>query len=121
MDDGTSQSPQPEPLRDETRNSLTPERWQGIKEVFGRVLDCDSNVRDMVLREASGGDESLRAEVQSLLAAADGSSPPTSDMFLSVVSPSIPQLPSETEDHMLGRRIGAYRLERRIGYGGMAS
>src|SRR6476646_3221383 len=121
MDDGTPQKPQLEPFRDGTPVSLTPERWRQIKEVFGRVLDCDSNVRDKVLQEASGGDESLRAEVQSLLVAADVTNAATADMFLAVVSPSIPQLPSETEDHMLGKRIGAYRLKRRIGYGGMAS
>jgi serine/threonine protein kinase/tetratricopeptide (TPR) repeat protein len=120
--DNRAQQLQPEPVPDAARNSLTPERWRQIKEVFGRVLDCKPTARDTVLQEACGGDESLRAEVQSLLAAAGGNSPATSEMFHSVVSPLTQQLhPNETEDPMLGRRVGAYRLERRVGYGGMAS
>lgn len=120
MDDGVVQKPQPQLLRNAAGDSLTPERWQQIKAVFGRVLECEPGGRSAVLLEACGEDESLRAEVQSLLASAEGSA--TSAVFRLVVSTSSAQPAAEqTHDPMLDRRIGAYRLERRIAYGGMAS
>ncbi len=101
---------------------MTPERWQQIKQVFGLALECKPEVRGAVLQQACGADESLRAEVQSLLIAAEGKARATSEVFDVVAPPSSPQPPlNEIEDPMLGRRVGAYRLERRIGYGGMAS
>jgi serine/threonine protein kinase/tetratricopeptide (TPR) repeat protein len=121
MDDGGANKPQPEPVRDGARNALTPERWQQIKQAFSLALECEPEARGALLREACGGDESLRAEVQSLLAAAQGNGAATSEVFQAVSSPSPGQPPNEADDPMLGRRVGAYRIERRIGYGGMAS
>lgn len=120
MGNGALQKPQPEPFREGTRDSLTPERWQQIKEVFGVVLECAPEVRPAALQEACRGDESLQAEVQSLLAEADGDRG-TSNMFRSVVSPATPHPAGGADDPMLGRRIGVYRLQQRIGFGGMAS
>ena len=122
MDNDAQPQAEPALVPDRTRGSLTPERWQRIKEVFGLALECAPEARVAMLEEACGGDESLRAEVQSLLAAADGNNPATSEIFQSVISPTTSELPPpEQKDPMLGRRIGAYRLERRIGYGGMAA
>ena len=101
---------------------MTPERWQQIKEVFGLALECQLDERPQLLKEACGDDVSLQAEVESLLAAAASDNAATSEVFQSVISPaSLPSVPNDTDDPMLNRRIGAYRLEQRVGLGGMAS
>src|SRR5713101_5293852 len=122
MDDGGANKPQPEPIRDGATNALTPERWQQIKNTFGLALECEPDRQSALLQEVCAGDESLRADVQSLLDAAEGNGAATSEVFQAVSQRSSAQLPPrEADDPMLGRRIGAYRIERRIGYGGMAS
>ena len=102
-----------------TATTLTPERWQEIKEIFGRVLDAESGQREFLLQQECGGNESLIAEVSSLLAAAESGRADTSEVF-KVPSP-VERLTSAVEDPMLGRRIGDYRIERRLGSGGMAA
>jgi serine/threonine protein kinase/tetratricopeptide (TPR) repeat protein/TolB-like protein len=101
--------------------SLTPQRWQQIKELFSLALEHEPGQRNTFLQEACDGDEALRKEVESLLASAGGDGAATSALF-KAVSPQPPEAPpSEAEDPMLGRRIGDYRIDRRIGYGGMAA
>ncbi|MFY9559979.1 MAG: protein kinase [Terriglobales bacterium] len=51
---------------------MTPERWQQIKTVFGATLERDPAERAAYLQCACGADETLRVEVESLLAAAQG-------------------------------------------------
>jgi hypothetical protein len=43
-------------------------RWDRVKELFGRALEVDPEARTAFLLQACGADESLRAELQSLLA-----------------------------------------------------
>ena len=122
MSDVAPQKSHSEPARKDSTDALSPGRWQQIKQVFGLAIECDPKKRSALLQEFCGEDESLRVEVESLIAAAEHSSAATSAVFQSVSTLLSTQSPvSETEDPMLHRRIGAYRLERRIGCGGMAS
>ena len=50
---------------------MTPERWQKVKEVFESALERAPDERCAFLDQACDGDESLRSEVQSLLASFD--------------------------------------------------
>ena len=47
---------------------MNPERWQKVESIFQKALDADSGRRASVLEESCAGDESLRREVESLLA-----------------------------------------------------
>ena len=47
---------------------MNPERWEQIKDLFGSALEREPGERSAFLREACGEDESLRAELESLLA-----------------------------------------------------
>jgi serine/threonine protein kinase/tetratricopeptide (TPR) repeat protein/TolB-like protein len=90
-----------------------PEKWDQVKELFGLALERDPAERGDFLRLACAGDDSLRSEVQSLLSSFDGASTfledcPAADL-LSVHSRAI-----------AGRRVGAYRILRELGRGGMA-
>jgi serine/threonine protein kinase/tetratricopeptide (TPR) repeat protein len=93
---------------------LTPERWEKIKDLFSDAQRRNPTERCAFLQEACKDDESLRREVDSLLAAAEGEAAhPFSDAASSDRS--------RAEDAMIGRRVGAYKIIRRIGRGGMAT
>jgi serine/threonine protein kinase len=48
---------------------MTPERWQQVKDIFDRAVECGPASRMAYIREHCGEDEELRREVESLLAA----------------------------------------------------
>ena len=111
---GGSGTPRIQPL-------LTPQRWQKIKELFSLALEREPEQRAALLDEVCEGDEALRTEVESLLASAQSEQAATWQVFKSVsTQPSSPAV-GDAEDPMIGRRVGDYRIERRIGYGGMAA
>src|SRR6516225_12371362 len=47
---------------------MDPERWQRVASLYESALERDPAAREVFLMEAAGGDESLRQEVESLLA-----------------------------------------------------
>ncbi len=87
---------------------MTPERWSKIKQVFDAACDLALAEREKFLSGACVNDPDLRHEVDSLLAAhADAASRFDASIVTSDADP------------MLGRVVGAYRLIRRLGAGGM--
>ena len=90
-----------------------PEKWDQVKELFALALERDPEDRSSFLRDACAGDDSLRNEVESLLSSFDGA-----DTFLEDCP--VADLLSAQSRAMPGRRIGAYRILREIGQGGMA-
>ena len=46
---------------------MKPERWERLKEIFNAALEHEPGRRTEFLHQACGGDESLRAEVESML------------------------------------------------------
>jgi serine/threonine protein kinase/Tol biopolymer transport system component len=103
---------------------MNPERWQIVEGIFQKVLDADVERRSSVLEDSCASDESLRREVESLLAqyenAGNFMEKPAfttfSDTFVlptprpGGLSPT--KIPAGTE-------IGRYRIGDRIGSGGM--
>jgi serine/threonine-protein kinase len=86
---------------------MTPETWQRVKAVFDAARARPPIERASFLEGACGGDASLRAEVESLLAA-------DTEGFLSTsASQSYTQLRTALADR--------YRVERELGRGGMAT
>jgi serine/threonine protein kinase/tetratricopeptide (TPR) repeat protein len=90
-----------------------PEKWDQVKELFTSALSRDAEERSSFLHQACGGDDSLRTEVESLLSSFDGA--PT---FLENCPAA--DLLSAQSRAMAGKRVGAYRIIREIGQGGMA-
>jgi len=90
-----------------------PDKWDQVKELFALALDRDPKERSGFLREACAGDDSLRTEIESLLSSFDGA--PT---FLEDCPAA--DLLSAQSRALTGSRIGAYRILREIGQGGMA-
>jgi len=89
-----------------------PKTWDQVKEILALALELSPEERTGFIRNACGDDAAVRAEVESLLlhyAGADSlleNSPTTEALSFSPV--------------MEGKRIGAYRIVREIGRGGMA-
>jgi eukaryotic-like serine/threonine-protein kinase len=90
----------------------TPERWHRIKELFVEAQQRRITERSAFLRQECGEDESLRSDVESLLAAAERE----------VTEPvAAGTAAGSRADPMIGRRIGPYKIIRQIGRGGMAT
>jgi eukaryotic-like serine/threonine-protein kinase len=113
---------------------MTVERWTKIQEIYQQATRLLGNERAEYIEETCAGDETLRAEVETLLdsqmetvmeseartlAASDA------DHFLTAgqsedatrVLPSMPHF----NDEMIGKQIGAYKIEREVGRGGMGA
>ncbi len=84
---------------------MTPERWRQVTEIFQAALAHDTSSRDAFLVDTCRDDESLRAEVDVLLAA---------HVNASALDRPMAGLPIAA-----GARIGPYRLDALIGEGGM--
>jgi len=89
------------------------EKWDQVKELFALALERDPGERSGFLRQACAGDDSLRTEIESLLSSFDGATTFLEDC------PAADLLSAQSLA-LAGKRIGAYRILREIGQGGMA-
>lgn len=96
---------------------MTQETWKLVETIVQRALDLDGSARKSYVDEACGGSAELRLEVESLLAEAGGA---TDRIAAVVASAKVPAEP-DTFDMAIGHRIGAWRLLRKIGLGGMGA
>ena len=88
-----------------------PDDWSRLKDIFAHARAMPANARAAYMLEACSGDDLLRHEVESLLAADK-----RAERFLE----SRPRLlDSERTESLEGRCIGAYQIGSRIGAGGM--
>lgn len=95
---------------------MTPERWQTIKELFHSALEREPASRASFLEEACGGDEPLRHEVESLIAAHEQ---PAGIIDESIFGLAADLLAVEQPVVVKGHRIGPYKIIHQIGRGGM--
>ena len=87
------------------------ERFERVQALFREALSADAETRDALLDSRCGGDAELRSQVEALLAAHR-----EAGSFLEEGS-----APGEfgAAAWMVGRTVGAYRIVRRLGGGGM--
>lgn len=89
------------------------EKWNQVKEILALALEKDPGERGAFIRQACGEDAALRAEVESLASHCD-----SADSLLEN-SPAA-HMPWFRPEAMASRKLGAYRISRMIGQGGMA-
>ena len=87
--------------------SMTPERWQKIREVLEQALELAPGERSAFLNRACSSDQSLRREVETLLASSD-------DVPSSFLQSSTPRVTLTS-----GTKLGEYEVKSLIGSGGM--
>lgn len=85
--------------------------WQRVREIYEKVLDAPTDQREASLRAACGDDVDLQRKVEFLLRALENN-PEFLETPLDLPPHASDFVPSE-------ERLGAYRLLRRLGSGGM--
>jgi len=94
---------------------MNPERWQQIEALFQSAIAVPITEREAYLAQACQGDETLRQEVEALLAADQEASDGTLAMTAQVAAEMFAATPALSRDQLLSH----YRIESQIGAGGM--
>ena len=112
----------PLPLSPKNGAETTGARWADIKLLFESALALDSSERDAFLERECRGNDELRREVLSLLAAYEETDDFLENPLGSARSLLDTRAPAPSDEPaVIGTRLGAYRLEREIGQGGMGA
>jgi eukaryotic-like serine/threonine-protein kinase len=94
------------------------ELWRRVEELYHRALELDESARAEFLEHSCRDDEVLRREVESLLAHEKAAEHFIETPALKVMGQLIADESGITRDGP--KRVGAYRIIREIGHGGMA-
>ncbi|HEY8563528.1 MAG TPA: protein kinase [Pyrinomonadaceae bacterium] len=100
------------------------QNWEKVVEIFEAALEIPAARRSAFVEEACGADKNLRREVEALLAADEKAqefieTPAVADASLTVFYEGF--IADPTTNSFLPRKIGAFRLIREIGRGGMGT
>src|SRR5262245_43407521 len=95
---------------------MKPERWRQVDQLLGAALERAPEERAAFIREACGDDDSLRREVESLLAF-DGEA--KSFIEAPAYAVAAPLIVGDDARSLLGKTIGHYQIISLVGEGGM--
>ena len=102
--------------------ALAPERWRRLRPLLDHALDLDTQARAAFLRELSVEDAQLRIDLERLLArheeTAEIDRPAAAIAGAVLAQPTHPDRKSAPH---VGKRVGAFVLNRLIGAGGMGA
>lgn len=93
---------------------IGPERWQRVQELFHQAVGCPPLERAALLRRECAGDARLLAEVELLL----HNDRENENDLCHVVEEAAS---GASGSDLIGTRLGAYRIQKEIGRGGMGS
>ncbi|HMV84942.1 MAG TPA: protein kinase [Blastocatellia bacterium] len=98
---------------------MNPDRWQKIDELLDQALELSAEERAIFLSNACAGDEDLRREVESLLAAHERSGSFIETNPAAGVVAEFSKQYLQPPPSLVGRKLGSYELTALIGAGGM--
>src|SRR6187431_1365851 len=96
---------------------MKPERWQQIKGLLQAALERAPEERSEFLVTACGGDESLRKEIQKLIASHEQASTFIEEPAFGVLAESL--VGKAAAETLSGQRLGHYAIGKQLGKGGM--
>src|SRR6516164_4380237 len=98
------------------KDLMKPERWEKVIDLFQSALEHAPEERAAFLNESCHDDEGMRQEVESLLTSHE-----RAENFIEVPAfKAAPEfVPNKSDDALVGKLIGHYRIESLIGVGGM--
>src|SRR5687768_18281520 len=101
---------------------MTPERWRQVEEIFQAALDLGPQERALYVSEVCANDATLKRDVETLLSQHESAGELLEDpLYGDTQLSALEAFAFEEEDPLIGRRLGAYRIEREIGRGGMGA
>src|SRR4029453_8724370 len=103
--------------RREARTQMSADRQRQITELCHAALERNASDRAAFLREARGGDEAPRQEVESLLRYEAAGDQFLGRPAVEEVARLVTTRPESIADFQ-GRRLGVYQIESRIGSAG---
>ena len=95
---------------------MKPERWQQIDKILEAALEREESERSAFLDEACAGDNSLRKEVESLLAADEQAESLIEAPAVEMVAEGFAK---DQVGSLEGQQIGSYKILSLLGAGGM--
>jgi serine/threonine-protein kinase len=93
---------------------MSPEQWQRLQQIFWEAEEKQGVERAAMLDQACAGDTGLRRSVESMLVAGE-----TSDFLHDAVGHAVTGLTLAIQPVRPGQAVGAYRIVRQLGSGGM--
>jgi serine/threonine-protein kinase len=95
---------------------MNAERWKKVKELFDHAVELEGDARERFLARECGPDQSLRADVEKLLASSEGATdfleqPAVNQVASAILEPNGMLRP--------GDRFAHYKILRLVGVGGM--
>ena len=97
---------------------MTSDRWKEIEGIFERALELPADERAVFVQRNCNGDDKLRREVESLLESHASAGSFIDEPSLFIADEELKDNEGETP---VGQFIGAYRIIREIGRGGMGA
>src|SRR5437867_3662159 len=98
---------------------MNPERFRQMEELYDAAAAVDPGQRTRFIEEHCAGDEDLRREL--VAAFRDGSSGLTGAVEHAAAELAKTAKTEDSDDSWTGRRMGPYRIARRLGSGGMGT
>src|SRR5258706_532713 len=99
---------------------MTPERWHQIEQIYNAAMEHAANERTLFLDQACAGDNALRHEIVSLIAAdkqaADFLDAPMLEADTKLLALGQTSSPAQS---LVGLQIGHYQILSQLGAGGM--
>ena len=96
---------------------MSPDRWQRIEELYHAAQERDFTLQAAYLHEACAGDDSLRQEVERLLAAGEK---PTGDLPSPIQQAAARLFEEAPAQSLIGQQLSYYHVRSKLGEGGWA-